>query len=94
MDENGLLVYPTTINSNVTIQYLRFPKDPQWTYNIVNNEPFFNPNSATYKDFELPLDDFANLVIKILSYAGVSIREQDIVQAAKSEEIQDIQQKQ
>lgn len=94
MDENGLLVYPTTINPNVTIQYLRFPKDPQWTYTIINNEPFFNPNSTTYQDFELPLDDFANLVIKILSYAGVSIREQDIVQAAKSEEIQDIQQKQ
>lgn len=101
LDENGIIVYPTTIappppysSTSITAQYLRFPKDPQWTYTIINGDPFFNPSSPTYQDFELPLGDFANLVIKILSYAGVSIREQDVVQAAKSEEVQDIQQKQ
>jgi hypothetical protein len=95
MDENGLLVYPTTINSNVTIQYLRYPKDPNWTYSITPlGDPLFNPAAATYQDFELPLDDFANLVIKILEYAGISIREQDVVSAAKAEEVQDIQTKQ
>jgi hypothetical protein len=94
MDENGLLVYPTTINSNVTIQYLRYPKDPQWTYTTVNGDPLFNPSSSSYQDFELPLDDFANLVIKILEYSGISIREQDVVSAAKAEEVQDIQTKQ
>jgi hypothetical protein len=95
MDESGLLVYPTTITSNVTIQYLRYPKDPQWTYSTSPlGDPLFNPGAATYQDFELPLDDFANLVIKILEYAGISIREQDVVSAAKAEEVQDIQQKQ
>jgi hypothetical protein len=95
MDENGILVYPTTITTNVTSQYLRYPRDPQWTY-LVNGfgDPFFNPNDSNYVDFELPLDDFANLVIKILEYAGISIREQDVVSAAKAEEVQDIQQKQ
>jgi hypothetical protein len=95
LDEQGLLVYPTTITTNVTSQYLRFPKDPQWTYTTsVNGDPLFNPSSSTYQDFELPLDDFANLVIKILGYSGISIREQEVVQVAKAEEIQDIQQKQ
>jgi hypothetical protein len=95
MDENGLLVYPTTITSNVTIQYLRYPKDPNWTYSTtLLGDPLFNPGAATYQDFELPLDDFANLVIKILEYSGISIREQDVVSAAKAEEVQDIQQKQ
>lgn len=93
LDENGIIVYPTSITSNVTTQYLRYPKDPQWTYNMINGSPFFNPNSATYQDFELPLNDFANLVIKILEYSGISIREQDVVSAAKSEEVQDIQTK-
>jgi hypothetical protein len=46
------------------------------------------------QDFELPLSDFSGLVVKILQYAGVSIREMEVVQAAKSEEIQDSQQKQ
>jgi hypothetical protein len=36
---------------------------------------------------------FANLVVKILEYSGISIREQDVVSAAKSEEVQDIQTK-
>ena len=95
LDEQGLLVYPTTITTNVTSQYLRFPKDPQWAYTTsVNGDPLFNPSSSTYQDFELPLDDFANLVIKILGYSGISIREQEVVQVAKAEEIQDIQQKQ
>ena len=49
---------------------------------------------SDYQDFELPKSDFSNLVIKILQYSGVSIREADIIQAAKSEELQDAQQKQ
>jgi hypothetical protein len=95
MDQSGILVYPTTINTNVTSQYLRYPRDPQWTYLVdAFGDPFFNPSDSNYVDFELPLDDFANLVIKILEYAGISIREQDVVSAAKAEEVQDIQQKQ
>jgi hypothetical protein len=94
MDENGILVYPTSITANITSQYLRYPKDPQWTYTSPSGDPLFDPSSSTYQDFELPLDDFANLVIKILEYAGISIREQEVVSAAKAEEVQDIQQKQ
>ena len=95
MDQSGILVYPTTINTNVTSQYLRYPRDPQWTYLVDGfGDPFFNPNDSNYVDFELPLDDFANLVIKILEYSGISIGDKDVVAAAKAEEVQDIQQKQ
>ena len=95
MDNDGLLVYPTTIQSNVTTQYIRYPKDPQWTFTTTPlGDPLFDGSLPTYQDFELPLDDFANLVIKILQYSGISIREQDVVSAAKSEEVQDIQTKQ
>jgi len=96
LQETGLIVYPTTITSNViTAQYIRYPKDPVWTYNsIVAGQPVFNPSNAFYQDFELPLSDFSGLVVKILQYAGVSIREMEVVQAAKSEEIQESQQKQ
>jgi hypothetical protein len=83
MDENGILVYPTSITANITSQYLRYPKDPQWTYTSPSGDPLFDPSSSTY-----------HLVIKILEYAGISIREQEVVSAAKAEEVQDIQQKQ
>ena len=93
LDNQGLLVYPTTITSNITAQYLRYPKDPQWTYTSPSGDPLFDPSSSTYQDFELPLSDFANLVIKILEYAGISIRESEVVSAAKAEEVQDMQTK-
>lgn len=102
MDNTGIVVYPTSIaplppytSTAITAQYIRYPKDPQWTYSTTPlGDPLFNSGAATYQDFELPLDDFANLVVKILEYAGISIREQDVVSAAKAEEVQDIQQKQ
>lgn len=101
MDQSGIIVYPTTIappppytSTSITAQYIRYPKDPQWTYTSPSGDPLFDPSSSTYQDFELPLDDFANLVIKILEYAGISIRESEVVSAAKAEEVQDIQQKQ
>lgn len=100
LDEQGIIVYPTTIvppppysSTPITAQYLRYPKDPQWTYTSPSGDPLFDPSSSTYQDFELPLSDFANLVVKILEYAGISIRESEVVSAAKAEEVQDIQTK-
>lgn len=92
---DGIIVYPTTITTNVTTQYIRYPKDPNWTYNTIGNgEPVFSASASGYQDFELPNSDFANLVVKILFYAGVQIREDQVTSAAKGEEIQDAQQKQ
>ena len=87
-------VYPSTITSSVFVHYLRYPKEPKWTYNLVGGDPLFNPYALDYQDFELPMSDFSDLVVKILQYAGVSIREQEVIAAAKAEELQEIQQKQ
>jgi len=95
LENDGIIVYPTIITTNVTAQYVRYPKDPNWTYvSISNGDPVFSASAAGYQDFELPNSDFANLVVKILYYAGVQIREEQVAQAAKGEEIQDAQQKQ
>lgn len=95
LENDGILIYPTSIISNVTAQYVRYPKDPNWTStSLSNGDPLFNPSVAGYQDFELPNSDFANLVIKILYYSGVQIREEQVTAAAKGEEVQDAQQKQ
>jgi len=44
-----------------------------------------------YQNFELPQSDEPNLVAKILQYAGVEIREGDVVTFAQSEEALDTQ---
>jgi hypothetical protein len=104
MDNDGtttsranFMVYPNTITANVDAHYLRYPKEPKWTYVALgpnDSDPLFNPSAVDYQDFELPMSDFSDLVVKILQYAGVSIREQEVIAAAKAEELQEIQQKQ
>ena len=57
-------------------QYIRYPKDPKWTYVALSGgEPSFNASSPDYQDFEIPISDEPTLVLKILQYAGMSIRE-------------------
>jgi len=83
-------IYPDTITDigQVTSQYIRYPKDPNWTYfNIITGgEPSFDETALDYQDFELPLSDETNIINKILQYAGMSIREAALVQFGKAEE--------
>jgi hypothetical protein len=92
VQEGGILtVYPDTINlpNEVDAQYFRFPKDPKWTYiTLVNGEPAFDQSQLDYQDFEVPVEDEYKLVIKILQYSGVSIREGEVVQFGLAQEQQ------
>ena len=91
---NKIKVYPSTIIANIKLDYIRIPADPKWTWSTLSGgEPLFNQGATDYKDFELPPVDEPRLVVKILQYAGISIREAEVVQAAKTEEIQDKQEK-
>jgi hypothetical protein len=87
---NNITVYPTQqlVTGTVLSQYIRYPKDPNWTYLdlISNGEPSFNETAADYQDFELPISDQTNLINKILQYAGLSIRDKDVMSFGKIEE--------
>lgn len=88
---NTITVYPVTITgaTDVSAQYIRYPLDPNWTYvNLSGGEPVFDQSNADYQDFELPQSDMYNLIMKICEYAGVTIREAQVVQYAQSEEAQ------
>lgn len=92
--EGGLKVYPTTITSNITIEYIRMPRDPKWTYTSLSaGEPVFNQGANDYQDFELPLSYEPRLVVRILQYAGISIGENEIAQMADATETQNKQEK-
>jgi len=86
MQGSQVAVYPNTITDNINIYYVRYPEDPKWTYTVVNGSPLFNQSANDYQDFELAISDFPKLVVKICEYAGVNIREMDVVQAARAEE--------
>jgi hypothetical protein len=82
-------MYPPTINTygQVVCTYFRYPKDPKWTYiTLFNGEPSFDQSQPDYQDFELPLEDEFKLVMKILQYCGVSIRELEVTQYGIAQE--------
>jgi len=82
-------LYPKTINTEgrVIAQYLRYPNNPKWTFvELVNGEAMFDQSQPDYMDFELPVEAENLLVMKILQYAGMSIREIATVQFGQAKE--------
>jgi len=81
--EPTLSLFPPSINTigAVQCQYIRYPQDPKWTYvNLLGGEPSFDQSQPDFQDFELTISDEPTLVLKILQYAGMSIREVAAVQ--------------
>lgn len=92
MNGSNITVYPSTITTGITIQYIRKPLDPKWTYTTLSaGEPVFNQSASDYQDFELPASDEPTIVNKILKYAGISIRETDIYKAGENDEVKETQ---
>ena len=88
-------VFPSTnlTAGRVVAQYFRYPKDPNWTYiTLTGGEPVFNQTASDFQDFEVPLDDENNLTMKILQYAGITIREPEVFGFATGEETKEQQQ--
>jgi hypothetical protein len=89
LNQSVVTMYPQTINTygQVVCTYFRYPKDPKWTYiTLFNGEPSFDQSQPDYQDFELPLEDEFKLVMKILQYCGVSIRETEVTQYGIAQE--------
>jgi hypothetical protein len=90
LNNSGIItVYPSSISGYGAVEatYFRYPMDPKWTYvTLTSGEPVFDQSQPDYSDFELPLEEEYKLVVKILQYCGVSIREGDVVQYALGQE--------
>jgi|TARA_R100000479_G_scaffold176179_2_gene129479 hypothetical protein len=92
-----LTALPDSIKNygQVIAQYIRYPKEPKWTYvNLTGGEPVFDSTQSDFQDFELPPDDEYSLVNKILQYSGMSIREIQATQFGQAQEqAQDVNEK-
>jgi len=94
-NQSVITMYPVSINTygQVVCTYFRYPRDPKWTYiTLFNGEPAFDQSQPDYQDFELMLEDEYKLVMKILQYCGISIRETEVAQYAMAQEQQQQQQ--
>jgi hypothetical protein len=77
-------VYPNTVSS-INIDYIRKPLDPKWGYNVAGVTGNYQYNPSTSVDFEIHPSDETTLIINILQYAGVAIKDADIVNVATAE---------
>lgn len=82
MDE--VKVYPATIITGVTCRYLRKPADPKWTYTSVGDVELFDDTIVDYQDFEIHVSELPTIVVSMLSYLGMNIKEADVVQYAEA----------
>jgi len=72
------------------VVYSRKPNRVTWGYVVVNEKALYDPQSSS--NFELHQSEEPSLVYKILKYAGISIKNPDVIQAGGSMEISQIQQ--
>lgn len=85
-----LKVWPWGINRTVKVSYIKALPPPEWAYVISGENALFNPNKST--DFELHPSEESKLVIKILTLAGVAIKDLQLAQAAVGKEVSATQQ--
>ena len=94
LEEETIKIFPDTIDAKGKVEcvYFRYPKTPKWTYiTLVSGEPAFDQTQPDYQDFELPSSDNYILVMKILQYCGISIRETEVAQFGMIQEQQNNQ---
>ena len=80
---NQVTVYPTSL-SNVSCSFIKKPSEAKWNYVNVSNIAKYDSSSST--NFELHESDETTVVYKVLSYAGLVIKQADISQVAEQKD--------
>tara|TARA_R100001082_G_scaffold65210_2_gene36716 strand:+ start:172 stop:837 length:666 start_codon:yes stop_codon:yes gene_type:complete len=80
----------TTPVVGVTCTYLRRPTQPNWGYVVVNGKAMYDAGQVTH--FELHEGEENELVYKILKFAGLSMKRDDIAKGGQGLETLQIQQ--
>ena len=86
---NTITVNPSTLTS-IDIDYVSVPADPVWNSTVDSNGALtFNSTGAV--DFTLHPSSEVDLVLEILRYVGIVIKDPSVIQSASAETNQKIQ---
>lgn len=69
-------VYPKL--QYVVMDYTRYPVQAVWNYTMTNGRPVYNATGSV--DIELPKECFKGLAMLYLSYLGISMRDNELIQ--------------
>ena len=83
-ENNTLFIRPIDITSSIEASFIRKPRNVIWDYGIGAQGQYIYSSSGS-QDFELNSSEQVNVVLKILQYSGIVIRDPQIIQAASAE---------
>lgn len=79
--ENGFIKLQPAAITDVTINYLRTPASASWSYTVgARGNYVYDPGSSL--NFELHASEQTEIVLRILEYSGIIIRDAQIIQVA------------
>ena len=87
--ESTVDIYPTSITS-ASCTYIAQPIKPSWGYVVVLGKAMYDSSNTT--NFELHAAEESELVYKILKFAGISMKRDDIMKAGQGLEQLQVQQ--
>ena len=77
--EDTITVHPSTIVSDVTVSYVKKPSDVLWSY-ITGSLGQLTYTSGSSTNFELHESEQTEVILNILIYAGLVIRDPQVIQ--------------
>ena len=76
----------------IQVNYIRTPRRVNWTYVVVGDKALHNSTAIDLQHFTLHPSEETELVLKILTLAGFTLKDSNLYQAAASEDMKSIQQ--
>tara|TARA_R110000796_G_scaffold104257_1_gene214045 strand:+ start:969 stop:1901 length:933 start_codon:yes stop_codon:yes gene_type:complete len=83
-EENRIFVYPNTITEKVKASYIKRPININWGFTSTPNNGFVF-QASTSINFELAPTEQTALIVRILLYAGVIVKDYQMVQLASQQ---------
>ena len=74
------------------IDYIQSPNLVNWTYVVVGEKALYNASAIDAQNFELHPSEETELVLKILTLAGFTLKDPNLLQIAAGEDVKNTQQ--
>jgi hypothetical protein len=84
-EKGRIFIKPTSITSNMSATYIRKPVSPKWDFTVDSTTQAYVYDYNTSVNFELDSIEQTALIMRILLYAGVIIKDPQVVQVAASQ---------
>lgn len=84
IEGNTYVCTPLT-SGTLTMNYIKVPADVVWNFTIPSGQNYYEYSSSGSTDFEIHVSEQTEVILKILLYAGVVVKDPSIVQTAAAQ---------